>query len=730
LNVIELRGDRGSRYCGRLFAMLGATVVQIPPLNQTIESDLNATPFDAWLDEAKTAAATFDEALAILGGMGRRPDVVLVGQAPDSVVDADRRIAAAGIEVVRLGLTWFGQTGPLAGWRGDEALVQALSGLAFSFGEAEGSPTLAQASGIQVLGGATLFMAGLATLWGRKAATVDVSILEAAMCFTELGPAAMAARPPMRSTRKGVNRYGAMHPGCVFPASDGWIGVSALTPAQWAALCDLIERPDLARDPRFATNFARIAHADEVDAALAPALAKRPAAHWLIEGQKARVPLGPVPDQATLLATPHWRERGSFQPVAGRPEITAPALPFRLDCDGQARAKPAAQDGGPLAGVRIIDFSMGWAGPLATRHLADLGAEVIKIESRARYDWSRGYDGDDGSDPPKFEVQSSFSSNNRNKKGVDIDLTSPAGLAQAKALVAGADIVIENYGPGVMDKLGLGAEALRALRPGLVFVSMAAFGATGPWSFFRAYGSTVEQASGMPTVNGHAHWPPSLQHLAYGDPVAGVFGALAALVALHGRATVGGAAVDLSQVECLFQLGAEATVAAQTETPWRRGGSRGALAAPRCVAPTADPEISLAVVATDAAAWAGLCKTLGREDWASDPRLQTIEGRNAKADEIEAAIADWASALSPEEAAETLQAAGCPAAPVLPPHALGAAPHLAGAGFWAWLERRYVGRHMLPAAPYRIDGERPALLTPAPTLGEHTREVLAALVPG
>jgi crotonobetainyl-CoA:carnitine CoA-transferase CaiB-like acyl-CoA transferase len=276
-----------------------------------------------------------------------------------------------------------------------------------------------------------------------------------------------------------------------------------------------------------------------------------------------------------------------------------------------------------------------------------------------------------------------------------------------------------------MAKLGLGADVLMQLRQGLVMVSMGAFGAVGPWSHFRAYGSTVEHASSMPHVNGHADWPPAMQHIAFGDPIAGLYGAVAALSALHARDRKGGVWIDLSQVECLFQLGAEAIINAQIEGDPQRLGSRSSDVAPRCVAATTDGAIAIAV--PDNAAWLALGEALGRTEWVRDPALSTAAGRNARADEIEAAIAAWTATRAAADAAAILQKHGVPAAPVIPVHGLHAEPHLVATETWLFLDRRYVGRHMMASAPYLMEGRRLKVRRPAPVVGEHTDEVLTLI---
>ena len=194
-------------------------------------------------------------------------------------------------------------------------------------------------------------------------------------------------------------------------------------------------------------------------------------------------------------------------------------------------------------------------------------------------------------DPPPYETRPSFLMVNRNKRGITLDLKLDVGKALTRKLAARADLVIENYAPGVLDKLGLGAKALSAEKPDLIYVQMGAFGAKGPWSSFRAYGSTVEQASGLPFVNGEASDPPTMQHVAYGDPIAGIYGAIAGLIALFERGRHNaGAIIDLGQVECLFQLCADAIVAQSVQNaPLERSGSRHPPSALRTVVATNSP---------------------------------------------------------------------------------------------------------------------------------------------
>ena len=712
LTVVEASRAVAVRYCGRLFAQFGATVVRAPGGDDSAIGYAGAAgeAYGRWLDHRKAAAADGPVDLVITG--------LDDGDAAAGEAQAERLSAAL------LTLRWFHPGGPYAAWRGSDEIILALTGVSYSFGERAGPPTLAQGHGPQIAAGLVGFNAALAALMARpRPRRIEANVFEAFMCLTETG-AVSALMEGGLSYRLGVNRFVPTYPASSYRTADGWVGVTALTPAQWRGFCGIIGRPALAQDPRFSTSVARLLLADETDALIAPDFLSRTSDQWVALGDAARVPITAMPDLAQTPQAPHWRERGAFGPFDAAGTI-GPTRPYRATFIGRPVA--AFETSGidaPLRGLRVVDFTMGWAGPLCTRTLADLGADVVKIESEAHPDWWRGWETDQSGDPPPRETKFSFISMNRNKRGVYLDLTSPQGLKAAKALVARADLLVENLGPGVLEKLGLGPAARRALNPDLIALSMPAFGNDGPLSATRAYGSTVEQASGLPFANGRDDWPPCLQHVAFGDPLAGLFAAGAALSALHARDRLGGSEIDMAQVACLHQFAADALVAQQLSMqPLARTGNRRSRAAPVCVVPALGEDAWLAVTCSDADGWRGLCGLLGRDAWAD----LDLAARARRADEIEAAIAAWAAGHLAAEAAETLQAAGVSAAPVLRVDMLSYDPQLVAGGFWPTMERRYIGPHIIPAAPFAYDGARPALRWPAPTLGEHTDEVLGEL---
>jgi crotonobetainyl-CoA:carnitine CoA-transferase CaiB-like acyl-CoA transferase len=718
IGVAELSGEIATRYCGRLFAQLGAEVWRVDASSAGLDPI-----YAAWLDQGKTIVPGADAALDALAGCERM--LAIAGQTPEAIAAAEAVLADRAAPPPLLALSWFDPRGAYAAWRANDPLIQAMTGVAFGFGPAEGPPTLAQGHASQLVAGVTAFIPALAALMGVDSPRrIEANVFEAALCFTETGVVGAIAYG-WEAHRLGVNRFSPSWPCSLYRAADGWVGVTALTGPQWISFAHLMQRPDLAEDPRLATTLQRLAVAEEVNAAVVAAIAQRPVAFWVENGDALRIPITPAPPPLDLPDLPHWRNRGAFAALDG---AQAPISPFRLRFDGERKARPTGGSGGPLDGVRVADFSMGWAGPLGARYLADLGADVLKIESAERRDWWRGWDPVPDSDPPPYELPRNFMAVNRNKRGLDLDLASATGHSAAAAIVRASDVVLENQGPGVMEKLGLGPVDLRRLNPAVISVSMPPFGASGPLAGLRAYGSTVEQASGMPFVNGREDWDPCMQHVAYGDPVAGLYAAAAAMVGLYARGRLGGAAIEVCQVECLFQLAADA-IMAETKAGARRPrtGSRRAAMAPCCVVPALGPEAWLAVAADSDAAWLALAVAIERADLSADEALATLAGRKAREDELEAAVAAWAADKDSRAAAETLQAAGVAASAVVPIQELFADPQLQDCGYWALQFRRYVDDHFTPQAPFRYDGERPPVVRPAPTLGEHTEEVLAEL---
>lgn len=776
LRVLEVGTGPALAYAGKLFADFGAEVVkvetragdpwrQMPPLVERDGAPESAV--FAWLNTNKRSV-TADAARAQDGEwltrLARTCDVVL-----------DARALAEGIDVlagpvwaqglvpgearrppVEVAITWFGESGPYSRFAGSEAICRALAGAVYNSGPVEGPPHMPHDVQAGIVAGLAAFSAAVAGLIGRAhgARRYVLSLHEAIFGVVEMeaGMVQDKRHPP----RLGVNRFCGTHPAGIYETAAGWIGIFTHTLPQWIALCEAIGRPELGRDPRYASGPERMARADEVDAFVIPAFRTRTAQEWFELLGARKHPTVLVPTMQELLAQEVHRQRGAFVPVrAGEASFEGPVVPLPLEdagpLPGGAAAAKGADDGRyraadgapnrllpaaprdrlPLEGIRVIDLSMGWAGPLASRTLADLGAEVVKVESPGYPDWWRGANFTEQFYRERlYEKNSNFNLMNRNKLGITLDLTRPEGRRLLLQLVERADAVIENYSAEVLPKLGLDYPALRAVNERLVMLSMPAFGLGNAWSNTRAYGGTLEQASGLPLYTGHPDGPPAMTSYAYGDPIGGFnAGAAMLLGLLVQQATGRGRHINLSQVEAMLPLTApfmlEQSVRGAVSP---RQGNRHPLHAPHGCYRCAGDDAWIVVSVTGDGDWLALCRVLGREDLAADAQLASAEGRRSQHDHLDAAITSWSQRRTADEAMRLLQESGIAAGVVRPMREVLHDAHLHARGFWREADREYVGRFLASTAWFRTGPEPMDIRQVAPTLGQHTQEVLTRVL--
>jgi len=249
LTIIEIPGGVATRYCGHLFAAHGATVLQLGKPSDTAVGygGAGSAAYASWLDSGKQRIGSYADAAK------HRITLVIAGQDAASVGAADAAIRSAGLDgAIRLGLTWFAPDGPYRDWIGNDGVIQAMSAVSYATGAKDGAPMLPRGHAPQAIAGATAFIAAMGALLGRQngweGRTIDVNILEANLCLSESGAASVALTGD-RTVRRGVNRFTPTFPGGIYAASDGWIGVTALTPPQWRSLCDMIGHSELARNP-------------------------------------------------------------------------------------------------------------------------------------------------------------------------------------------------------------------------------------------------------------------------------------------------------------------------------------------------------------------------------------------------------------------------------------------------------------------------------------------------
>jgi crotonobetainyl-CoA:carnitine CoA-transferase CaiB-like acyl-CoA transferase len=379
----------------------------------------------------------------------------------------------------------------------------------------------------------------------------------------------------------------------------------------------------------------------------------------------------------------------------------------------------------PLEGVRIADLTMMWAGPYATRVLAEMGAEVVKIEAPRAWDNVRTLIPVDSPEP--WNASWYFNDYNRDKKSLTLDLAQPRGRDLFLGLVARCDAVIENYRADVLEKLGLGWDALRRARPDVILVSMAGFGKSGADRDRVGFGPIVEQMGGLASLTGYGDdGVPYKTGISYGDPVAGVAAAGALVLALIERRRSGrGAWIDLAQRETLAQMLPEAFVAAslRAEAPVHRG-NRHARWAPQGVYPCAGKEQWLALSVRSDAEWRALAELIGADGLAG---LAEAE-RRARHDELDARIGGWTREQPADAAQQALQARRIPAARVLDTDAIHWDAQLAARGFWHFLPHPCTPPWPQPASAWRLVEASPRPRRHAPLFGEHNREILGGLL--
>ncbi len=383
----------------------------------------------------------------------------------------------------------------------------------------------------------------------------------------------------------------------------------------------------------------------------------------------------------------------------------------------------------PLARIRVVDLTMVWAGPCATRLLADMGAEVIKIESARSWDMLRSLHFLGGKTERWWNKSAYFNHNNRNKYGCTLDLKSERGRELALRLVAQSDLVFENYRADVLGKLRLDYDDLRAVKPDIILVSMPSHGKSGPESHHIAYGTNVEQLAGLASISGYEGEEPHKSPIAYGDPNAGAIAAAAALAALHHRRATGeGQHVEVAQWEAMIGTIGEYVLAYQMDGSTGRSLGNGHVSRAQGVYPCMGTDEWVAISVGSDADFAALCGVLGLPELARDARFADVVSRHHHQAELDAIIGAWTAGRSQDEAAQLMQLAGVSAAPVLKIQRLMQDPHLRARGFWESVTQADAGTWDMDGQVWRLSRTPAHVRTPPPMFGEHNRWVLRDLL--
>jgi crotonobetainyl-CoA:carnitine CoA-transferase CaiB-like acyl-CoA transferase len=767
VRVLELGGGGALAFAGRLLADLGAEVLRpgLPeePLRQDgpmarLPDGADASLLFAYLNHGKrhfTLDPGRPEDADQIAHLARAADLVLWapeegGAAFASLLpgrdDPDRRPTVV--------LTAQGLAGPHAGAPGNAFTAQHGGGFAYHQScpvtDPEATPPIgcADREAPMLLGliGANAALSALLDRAGDVAPYLDLSAEDvfAWMLVDALAELHDGVLPPGR--RRVPGREITIAGGLVWllRCSDGMVLVSPREDHQWARWIALMGEPDWARDPLLCGGrAARTANARGLGQLMTEWSVHQKAREVFDQAQAARVPCFPISTAADLITNRQLAARRFFRQIALADGVAVPmpGLPFAMrDSAGDilprgapvaapvaepgvggfaprgmpAPALPGGRPGLPLAGLRVVDFSWVVAGPMATKMLGALGAEIIKIESTRR---------------PEFAHRSGwFAVVNNNKRSCTVDITTPEGQGLIRDLVATSDVVVENFSSRVLRKNNLAYEDLAEVRPDLVYVSASGLGREGPERDLLAYGSLLQAYSGRVGLIGRAN--PALEGMgimpAWTDPVTSLWESVAIMAALrHHAATGRGAFIDLSMLEATVTLLPEAVLLAGLGRPVPRNGSEEDLgAAPAGLFRCAGEDDWLALSAPRDAAWGGLCRALGRADWLDEAALQTAAGRLAAQQRLRQDIAAWCAARDGKAAAAALHAHGVPAARSRGIHELVRDPHLTERGLFRQLPD---GQWSITLPWLGLGGDRGAL-TPRPGLGADNDYVFGDLL--
>ena len=755
IRVIELATGIAGPYAGKLLADYGADVIKVEPpggdptrregARPGPRPDPEASPLFLHLNTNKrSVVADLDSGpgVELVRSLAATANVVVESETPgrlDELGLGPDRLRAANPSLVVASVTPFGATGPDAARPGAEIVAYALGGPMQATGDPEREPTKLAGNVVQYQCGAVAALATLAAVSMAEATgcgtRVDVSNYETQASSIDRRAALAVGYgfDGVVGTRVGGGRLGAI-PAGIYPTGDGYCQI-VFAPNWMPRLAEMLADDELAR------RFADPAWLDDEEV---PELLNTALFTWTLTRTKQEamaaaqawgLAVMPVNDTSEVLADEHFRARGFWQawdhPVAGRYE--GPGPQFRMDGGWRARrpaprlgehgdeiraelgptgvpaggatvaaAGPGVRRRLPLEGVRVLDLTVVWAGPLCTTLLSDLGAEVIRFDNPNLFPtatrgaiprpaagrdadlgqfWGR-FPGGEGGQRPWNRV-AAFVCHARNKLGATLDLRTDLGRTTFLELVERSDVLVENNSVKVLPSLGLGWDVLHARNPRLIALRMPSLGLAGPYAGYVGFGAHLEALCGLSSLRGYRDLDPTaLDSTYYMDPASGVAAAFAALCALRRRERTGeGELIEFAQAENLLNYIGEYLIdASLTGAPHECHGNRHPHRAPqgayRCRGEQPDDDRWVVLSVEDDAQWARLVEAMGQPEWATAPALATEAGRRAAHDELDEQLARWTAERTVDEALALLRAAGVPAAPVLDEAGLFADPHL------------------------------------------------------
>lgn len=779
IRVVDFSTQIAGPYCSKLFRDAGAEVIKVERAEGDTLRRWSATgadlggkdsPLFTFLNAGKQSVVGEPEEDAIQALIA---DADLVIQAVGLENDSGSTLDVAALRrahphLVVLSISPYGLEGPWADRVATEFTIQAEAGSIGVRGLLGKEPFQAGGRTMEWVAGTFASVGALpAVLRARKTGVgeaIDLSILEAAnLTATNYGDTMYrlmngSAEEPPAPPYPGQT----VETPSIEPTADGYVGFCTNTRQQFSDFLLMIERPDLREDEQLAQFAGRLMRFDEWNEIIGAYLSQKSTDEVIEMASLLRIPVAPVCNGETVSEHEQLKARGVFaQDAEGRflrprrsyriddqdppPPEPAPALGADTENAAFSSSRPDSTAGTgatqndaaalPLSGLRVLDMTAWWAGPSAAHLLATMGADVIHVESVSRPDGMRMVGGMLANHYDNWwEASAFFLHANTNKRGITLDLTKPRGRELIEKLIVECDAVIENFTPRVLEGFGLTWERIQELNPKALMVRMPAFGLSGPWRDNTGFAQTMEQLSGLAWLTGHADDQPRIQRGPC-DPIAGMHGAFAFLVALAEREATGrGHHVESTMVESALNVAAEQLVEWSAHgLLMSREGNRSPVAAPQGLYPCADGqpgnESWLALsIATDEQ-WASLCEVLGESGWSSSAEMSSRAGRRAAHDAIDEKIRAWTRERKRPEAVATLRDAGIAASEVADPRILSLTnEQLAARRYFERPDHPVVGAMPVPSMPFRYASLEHWLRAPAPGLGEHNEAVLSGLL--
>jgi crotonobetainyl-CoA:carnitine CoA-transferase CaiB-like acyl-CoA transferase len=725
IRVLEICDDKGS-YCGKLLADMGAEVIKLEAStgNSGLTANARATP-PLWPGEGDLSCSlsflynnTNKKSICVdIESADGQRQVRKLASSCDLVIES---LAPGGLAALNLGvetmlsdnpglvvtsITGFGQSGPHRDYQSADIVASALGGAMVVTGFADDPPVKLCGSQSFVMASTMAAVSSMIALHHSQQTgvgqQVDISIQETMLAVTSICGIGKWLEDDIVSRRYGTGLFAAA-PSGTYPCKDGDIYLIINRPLHWQVLAKWINEVSGNQevlDPMFeGTSAGRLPYRELLDIFITELTQEFTVEEFYREGQRRHLAVTPLSTAKGVTGDQHLNARGFYVDVEHGEGNTLryPGAPYRLSQTPWRIKSPAPTPGahtgevltgleeeresrqrsrpgnalkkageGALAGLRVVEFGAGMAGPWIGRHMAFCGADVIRVESKGFPDVTRLFV------PPKapelgLQPQMSpwLTDWNAGKRYISLDLTRPEAPELIRRLIACSDIVIDNNGSGVLEKFGLGFDQLTALQPELIVLSSTGFGRRGPDANYISWGPNIETLSGLANLSGFAHRDCTMTQFAYPDPLSALYGLFSILCALHYRGKTGkGQQIELAQLEAtVASIGDVLMEVYGHDREPQKPGNRAPDHAPQgcypCLDESGNSDRWCAISIADEQQWKRFCQLLGKSEWIVDPRFNSVPNRQTNHTVLDELIGEWTIARDPYEVMHCMQQAG------------------------------------------------------------------------